>query len=125
IAAFKAIVTFNGKTFDLPLLVTRYALERMKSPFARLAHLDLLYPARRLWKLRLESCQLTHLEREVLDVRRQGDVSGCEIPGIYFDYLRPGNASGLQPAFYHNSLDVIALPAPRRGLAPRGPSARA
>src|SRR5207245_11015996 len=106
IAAFKAIVTFNGKTFDLPLLVTRYALERMKSPFARLAHLDLLHPARRLWKLRLESCQLTHLEREVLDVRRQGDVGGCEIPGIYFDSVRTGSASGLQPVFSPISLDL-------------------
>ena len=111
LAPYKAVVTFNGKTFDLPLLETRYALKRMKSPFARLVHLDLLHPARRLWKLRLESCQLTHLEREVLDVRRQGDVSGCEIPGIYFDYLRTGNARGLQPVFYHNSLDVITLAA--------------
>ena len=111
LAPYKAIVTFNGKTFDLPLLETRYALKRMKSPFARLAHLDLLHPARRLWKLRLESCQLTHLEREVLDVRRQGDVCGSEIPGIYFDYLRTGNAHGLQPVFYHNSLDVITTAA--------------
>jgi len=111
LAPYKAVVTFNGKTFDLPLLETRYALKRMKSPFARLVHLDLLHPARRLWKLRLESCQLTHLEREVLDVRRQGDVGGCEIPGIYFDYLRTGNAHGLQPVFYHNSLDVITLAA--------------
>lgn len=108
---YKGIITFNGRTFDLPLLETRYALARMKSPFERLIHLDLLHPARRLWKLRLESCQLTHLEQQVLGVRRQGDVTGAELPGIYFDYLRTGNASGLQPVFYHNSLDIITLAA--------------
>jgi uncharacterized protein len=111
LAAYKGIITFNGRTFDLPLLETRYALARMKSPFDRLVHLDLLHPARRLWKLRLESCQLSHLEQEVLGVRRQGDVSGAEIPGIYFDYLRTGNVRGLQPVFYHNSLDIITLAA--------------
>ncbi|HLY59746.1 MAG TPA: ribonuclease H-like domain-containing protein [Terriglobia bacterium] len=106
---FDGIVTFNGKTFDLPLLETRYALARMKSPFARLLHLDLLHPARRLWKLRLASCKLGHLESEVLGVHREGDVDGSEIPGIYFDYLRTGNARGLQPVFYHNALDIISL----------------
>jgi len=123
LAPYQAVVTFNGRTFDLPLLETRYALGRMKSPLARLVHLDLLHPARRLWKLRLESCHLTHLEREVLGVRRQGDVAGAEIPGIYFDYLRTGDARGLQPVFYHNSLDIItlaALTAEMAGVVARG-----
>jgi uncharacterized protein YprB with RNaseH-like and TPR domain len=107
----EGVVTFNGKTFDIPLLETRYALARMRSPFGRLVHLDLLHPARRLWKLRLQSCELTHLEREVLGIGREGDVSGSEIPGIYFDYLRTGNAQHLQPVFYHNALDVVTLAA--------------
>lgn len=111
LAAYKGIITFNGRTFDLPLLETRYQLARMKSPFDRLVHLDLLHPARRLWKLRLERCHLSHLEQQVLGVRRQGDVAGADIPGIYFDYLRTGNARGLQPVFYHNSLDIITLAA--------------
>jgi uncharacterized protein len=111
LAPYKGILTFNGKTFDLPLLETRYRLARMESPFARLLHLDLLHPARRLWKLRLEHCNLTHLEQEVLGIRRQGDVEGSEIPGIYFNYLRTGNARGLQTVFYHNALDVITLAA--------------
>ena len=72
----EGLVTFNGKTFDIPLLETRYALARMKSPFTRLHHLDLLHPARRLWKLRLENCRLGHLESEVLGVHREGDVEG-------------------------------------------------
>jgi uncharacterized protein len=108
---YPCVATFNGKTFDLPLLETRYTLARLKSPFASMRHLDLLHPARRLWKLRLESCALAHLEKEVLDVTRVGDISGAEIPGIYFDYLRTGNARGLQPVFYHNAMDVVTLAA--------------
>ncbi len=109
LSAHEGLVTFNGKTFDVPLLETRFALARMESPFQRLLHLDLLHPARRLWKLRLESCALGHLETEVLGVHREGDVDGSEIPGIYFDYLRTGDARGLQPVFYHNALDIISL----------------
>lgn len=105
------LVTFNGKTFDVPLLETRYTLARLKRPFERLVHLDLLHPARRLWKLRLESCRLTHLEKEVLGIVREGDVPGSEIPGIYFDYLRTGDARGLQPVFFHNALDIVTLAA--------------
>ncbi len=106
---FRALVTFNGKAFDVPLLETRYALARLKSPFARLLHLDLLHPARGLWKLRLENCPLSRLEKEILGVTREGDVSGAEIPGIYFGYLRLGDARGLQPVFYHNALDIVSL----------------
>ncbi len=105
------LVTFNGKTFDVPLLETRYTLSRLPSPFTRLLHLDMLHPARKLWKLRLESCKLTHLERQVLGIEREGDVPGSDIPGIYFDYLRTGDARGLQPVFYHNALDIITLAA--------------
>jgi len=117
LAGYKGLVTFNGKTFDVPLLETRYALARQRSPFARMIHLDLLHPARRLWKLRLESCQLTNLEKEVLCITRKGDVPGSEIPGIYFDYLRTGDARGLQPVFYHNALDIITLAALTAELA--------
>ncbi|MGH9357293.1 MAG: ribonuclease H-like domain-containing protein, partial [Terriglobia bacterium] len=106
-----ALVTFNGKTFDVPLLETRYTLARLRAPFGRLLHLDLLHPARRLWKLRLESCHLTNLERHVLGIEREGDVPGSEIPGIYFDYLRTGDACGLQSIFFHNALDVISMAA--------------
>lgn len=111
LAGYKGLVTFNGKTFDVPLLETRYALARQRSPFGRLLHVDLLHPARRLWKLRLERCHLTHLEKEVLGIERKGDVDGADIPGIYFDYLRSGDARGLAPVFYHNALDIVTLAA--------------
>jgi uncharacterized protein YprB with RNaseH-like and TPR domain len=108
---YEGVVTFNGKTFDIPLLETRYSLARLKSPFNRLLHLDVLHPARRMWKLRLASCELTNLEKHVLGISREGDVPGSEIPQIYFDYLRDGNAQALQPVFFHNSLDIVTLAA--------------
>ena len=110
-AAFDGVVTYNGKTFDIPLLETRYALSRLKSPFTRLLHLDALHPARRLWRLRLESCKLQDLESAILGIERQGDIPGSEIPAIYFDYLRAGDARGLQPVFHHNALDIMTLAA--------------
>lgn len=105
------LVTFNGKTFDVPLLEGRYAWQGLPAPFGRIPHLDLLPPARQLWKLRLKNCQLTNLERHVLGIARTGDVPGSEIPGIYFDYLRTGDARGLQPVFFHNALDIVSLAA--------------
>jgi uncharacterized protein YprB with RNaseH-like and TPR domain len=117
LSRYKGLVTFNGKTFDVPLLETRYTLARQRSPFGRLIHLDLLHPARQLWKLRLESCHLTHLEKEVLGISRKGDVPGSEIPGLYFDYLRTGDARGLQPVFFHNALDIVTLAALTSELA--------
>ena len=74
---FEVLVTYNGKSFDQPLLETRYRLSRRKPPFARMEHLDLLYGARRLWELHFESCRLVELENRVLGVTRVGDVH-CE-----------------------------------------------
>ena len=106
---FDVLITYNGKTYDQPLLETRYRMTRSKPPFARMNHLDLLHGARRLWKLRLESCKLTHLEQEILGVARDGDVPGHLIPEIYFGYLRSKEASKLLPIFHHNAMDILTL----------------
>jgi len=109
--SYEGLITFNGRIFDIPLLEARYAACCLRSPFGRLVHLDILHPARQLWKLRLEKCRLTDLERHVLGIARDGDVPGSEIPGIYFDYLRTGDPRRLQPIFFHNALDIISLAA--------------
>ena len=88
------LITYNGRTFDQPLLETRYRLNRARRPFARMEHLDLLYGARRLWKLRFESCRLVDLENQVLGFERQGDMPGALIPYIYFEYLRRARSRG-------------------------------
>lgn len=105
------LITYNGKAFDVPLLERRYSACRLPSPLGRLLHLDVLHPARQIWKLRLKECHLTNLERHVLGVARDGDVPGSDIPGLYFDYLRTGDARGLQPVFFHNALDIVSLAA--------------
>jgi len=106
---FRVLITYNGRAFDQPLLETRYRLNRARPPFARMEHLDLLFSARRLWKLRFESCRLVDLETQVLGVERQGDIPGALIPYIYFEYLRTRQAARLLPVFHHNQLDIVTL----------------
>ncbi len=109
LSAFDVLITYNGRSYDQPLLETRYRMTRSKPPFGSLAHLDLLYGARRLWKLRLESCRLVQLEQQILGFHREGDVPGELIPYLYFEYLRSREAWRLLPVFHHNALDIVTL----------------
>jgi len=109
LARFDVMITYNGKSYDQPLLETRYTMNRARTPFARMEHLDLLYGARRLFKLRLENCRLVNLENQILGVERQGDVPGEMIPYLYFEYLRSRRAYRLAPVFHHNVLDIVSL----------------
>ena len=109
LAKFDVLITYNGKAYDQPLLETRYRMERARPPFARMEHLDLLFGARRLWKLRLDSCRLVDLEYQVLGVERQGDLPGEMIPYYYFEYLRMRQAFRLVPIFHHNAIDIVSL----------------
>jgi uncharacterized protein YprB with RNaseH-like and TPR domain len=109
LAEFDVLVTYNGKTYDQPLLETRFRLTRARPPFDRMAHLDLLFGARRLFKLRFESCRLVDLENQVLGVERQGDLPGEMIPYLYFEYLRTREAFRLVPIFHHNAMDILTL----------------
>ncbi len=107
LAQFDVLVTYNGKTYDQPLLETRYRMCRMRPPLSRLQHLDLLHGARRLWKLRLDSCRLVDLENQILGVERDGDIPGELIPFLYFEYLRTKAAFRLVPVFHHNAIDIL------------------
>ncbi len=108
----RVLVTFNGKSFDAPLLNTRYTLAGQQSPLPAMAHLDLLPLARRLWRDRLPSRRLGDLERDILLCERTTeDVPGFLIPQMYFDYLRSGDARPLGGVFYHNRFDVVAMAA--------------
>ncbi len=106
------LVSFNGRGFDLPILTTRFVMNRMPPRLADAPHLDLLHPARRLWKTRLPSCRLSALERDILGFYRdQADVPGYLVPQIYFDYLRTGDAREIARVFYHNLYDIVSLAA--------------
>jgi uncharacterized protein YprB with RNaseH-like and TPR domain len=114
VAGAGAVVTYNGKSFDLPLIETRCALHRMKAPLADRPHIDMLHPARRLWRADDElgepgSCRLATLEETLCGHRRVGDVPGCEIPSRYFHFVRTGDARPLDAVFEHNRLDLLAL----------------
>jgi uncharacterized protein len=112
LAPAQALVTFNGKAFDAPLLATRYRLNHIPVPFMDYSHLDLLPLARRLWRDRLESRALKYLEQHVLSFTRAvEEVQGYEVPWLYFDYLRTGDARPLAGVFYHNAMDVVAMAA--------------
>jgi uncharacterized protein YprB with RNaseH-like and TPR domain len=102
------LVTFNGKSFDVPFLRDR-AIRHRLDPLAVMPHLDLLWMARRRWKGLLPDCRLKTIEWRVLRRRRAGDVGGAEIPGLYHDYVKRGEAHRLLPVFHHNLLDVVAM----------------
>lgn len=106
---FDVLITYNGKTYDQPLLETRFRMCRAAHPFGRMEHLDLLFGARRLWKQRMENCRLSHLEQQVLGFEREDDVAGALIPYIFFEYARTGRAAQLLPVFHHNVLDIVSL----------------
>ncbi len=105
------LVTFNGKTFDLPLLRTRVVLHRLNVDFDSLPHFDVLHAARRLWKDQFEDRSLGGLESNVLRLRRHQDVPGALIPQIYFDFLRYGDTSQLPEVFAHNCQDIVSMAA--------------
>ena len=121
-----AVVTFNGKSFDLPLIDTRFILHRLHTPFAALPHVDMLHPARRLWRedepeddprdaghfqadRPAGGCRLSALEETLCGHVREGDVPGFEIPSRYFHYVRTGDARCLSGVMEHNRLDLISL----------------
>ena len=106
----KAVVTYNGKSYDIPLLNTRYTLNGMTSPFEGIDHFDLLPLARRLWSIRLESRTLGNVETEILGVRRgEEEVPGYMIPEMYFEYLKTQDARPISGIFYHNAIDILSL----------------
>jgi uncharacterized protein len=103
------LVTFNGKSFDWPLLETRFRMTRTMPPPAPRAHLDFLHPARNLWRLRLGSVRLSQLERHVLGWDRGADLVSEMIPRIYLDFVRHGHADPMVPVFHHNQMDLRGL----------------
>jgi uncharacterized protein YprB with RNaseH-like and TPR domain len=114
------LVSYNGKSFDVPVLETRYQFNRLRPPFDGLAHVDMLHTARRFWRgapmaagawPETDSCRLATLERTLFGVRRLGDVPGFEIPARYFGFMRSGDAAPLEPVLEHNRLDLVSLAA--------------
>jgi uncharacterized protein len=100
-------VSYNGKVFDSRLIQTRFLLNAREVTLPE--QLDLLYWSRRLWRKKIGRCSLGDIEREILGVVRTNDVAGIEIPDLYFDFLKTGDASGLLPVFAHHLEDIVSL----------------
>jgi uncharacterized protein YprB with RNaseH-like and TPR domain len=134
--AHGALCTYNGRTFDVPLIETRFMFHRVPCPLDGVPHLDMLHPARRMWRQRPlimgapdpddSSCSLSVLEKQIAGLHRVGDVPGYEIPSRFFKYVRTGDARPLEAVMEHNRLDLISLAAVLARaivLITRGPSA--
>ena len=106
---FSVICTFNGRTFDVPLLKSRFLMNRMADVRIPEVHLDVLYPARRIWKLRLKRCTLGNLEEQLLHVQRDDDLPGALVPQTYFQYLKDGSFAPLEKILEHNKQDIVSL----------------
>ncbi len=109
------LVTFNGKSFDWPLLMSRFEMSRRIAPPRLHTHLDFLHPAREIWKFKIGSSKLGHLEEHVLGFEslgwsRREDMDASQIPGVYFDYLS-GRAQRMEYVFRHNRMDLRGLAA--------------
>ena len=106
---FSAAVTYNGKSYDFPLMEARYILQRKRFPLLKLPHLDFLFPARTLWKHTYESRKLGYLGDILLGISRDEDVESSQIPTIYFNYLRSRSFVLIQRIIDHNALDLLGL----------------
>ncbi len=109
LAGCGALVTFNGASFDLPLLESRLVMNRLPPRRDDLPHLDLLHIARRVFKLRLVSCSLANLESQVFGSPRQDDLPGSEVPKRYFTYLESREKGLLEDILRHNAQDVLSM----------------
>jgi uncharacterized protein YprB with RNaseH-like and TPR domain len=110
VEACSVLVSYNGKTFDWPLLTTRFVLNRVPPPAPK-PHLDLLHVARRLFRGRLGSARLVTMEEEILGMRRERDIDGAEIPGVYWSFLRHRDGAQMAQVMEHNANDLVALAA--------------
>jgi hypothetical protein len=110
-SSFTHLVTFNGRSFDWPILLNRFVMHRMRGEHETIAHIDCLYPARSLWKHVLPNCRLGVVEQSRLGFFRQDDVPGSMAPTLYLKYLHDGRAEWLKGVFLHNEADVVSLAA--------------
>lgn len=111
LAADSIFISYNGRSYDAPLLKGRYRLNRLPCPFADRGHVDLLYPTRRAWRGVWENCRLATIERNLLGIVRDDDLPGSQAPAAWLAFLRGHSAINLRRVIAHNDQDVVTLAA--------------
>jgi uncharacterized protein len=109
LSGYSMIVTFNGKAFDWNLILSRFIFNRIKPSINEPVNIDLLYPARRIWKNKLENCRLINLEEKILGEFRDDDIPGELIPSMYFNYIENRDTVEIKKIFHHNRLDILSM----------------
>lgn len=109
IASTAVVVTYNGKSYDAPLLATRFRLGQVANPLPGLRHIDLLHPVRRRWRAHWPNCRLATAERQLLGVVREDDLPGAQAPAAWLRFLRAGDPSDLYRVLEHNAQDLRSL----------------
>ncbi|MCJ7821972.1 MAG: ribonuclease H-like domain-containing protein [Armatimonadetes bacterium] len=107
-AGTRMLVSFNGKSFDLPFIRTRAAANALPYDLSP-PHFDLLHESRRIWRDVLPDCRLQTLEQAICGRTRTSDIPGSEIPEAYHHYVRTGNAAQMVEVIEHNLLDLVTL----------------
>jgi uncharacterized protein len=109
LSGFEYLVSYNGKSYDMPLLKTRFILNRLKPSFIKAQHIDLIHMCRRIWKESLPACDLKSIERLLLNVERSGDIPGALIPQAYFNFINTGVIHDVLRIIEHNRQDIVSL----------------
>jgi len=109
ISGHQGFVTFNGKSFDINLLQSRFVSNKIRTNISNKPNIDLLYPARKVWRMKLENCRLSSLEENILGQRRHDDIPGALIPSVYFEYLESRDASEIKRVIRHNEQDILSM----------------
>lgn len=108
-APFQAVVTYNGKSFDIPVIHSRMILNRQQSSLSDFAHIDLLHPSRRIWRDQLPDCSLSTVERTIFARQREDDIPGEQIPYVFFDFIRGFRMHRMRSVLNHNVDDIVTL----------------
>lgn len=111
IVGHQVLLTFNGKTFDWPMVIERSVRHRLQPVAApnNFLHIDILHHARRRWRKQLPNCRLQTLEQHVCRRHRTDDIPGHRIPAVYADYVRTGFEREMDSVLHHNALDLVTL----------------
>jgi uncharacterized protein YprB with RNaseH-like and TPR domain len=115
-------ISYNGRSYDAPLLKGRYRMHRRNHPFDAARHVDLLHPTRRFYRGRWENCRLQTIERNVLGILREDDLPGSEAPSAWLEYLRGKSNTNLRRVIAHNRQDLLSLSHLQRHLSALSPA---